>query len=103
MALLVAVVLLPGGMITPAFLAFLVPLIGPPPLLDTGLPAALGAAIAVPAITVRANEEDRLATEALPPAENRFAMNVCHCVVAGGTRQRQWLRGKLGPVPFGLT
>jgi hypothetical protein len=56
--------------------ALLVPFIGLPPLLVPGLIAAFGAAIAVTAITVRADEKYcvALATATNPMKENRFAV-----------------------------
>ena len=48
-------------MIESSFRALLVAPIGAPPLLAAGLLAALGAAIAMSAIAVRADEENRVA------------------------------------------
>ena len=62
------------------------------------------AAVAVAAITVRANEENRLAalTKAKPLPQNRFAVNHRHASSQAGTGQRQWSRGRLEPALFGL-
>lgn len=67
-------------MIEPSLAALLVTPVGGPPLLAAGLLAALGAAVAVSAITVRADEENRLTllTQANPLPQNRFAMNHRH-------------------------
>ncbi len=67
-------------MIEPSLAAPLVTPVGGPPLLAAGLFAAWGAAVAVSAITVRADEENRLALlpEAKPLPQNRFAMNHRH-------------------------
>ena len=48
-------------MVEPPARTLLVPFIGIPPLLTPGLIAALDAAITVPAIAVRADEEDSVA------------------------------------------
>jgi len=68
------------AMIEPSLAAPLVTPVGGPPLLAAGLLAALGAAVAVSAITVRADEENRLTllTQANPLPQNRFAMNHRH-------------------------
>jgi hypothetical protein len=76
---------LPVAMIQPAFLAALMPPIRASPLADAGLPTAVLAAIAMAAITVRADEEQgaavRLATG--PQQENAFAVNRSrHCSLA---------------------
>ena len=67
-------------MIELPFGALLVSSVGAPPLLAAGLFAALGAAVAVASITVRADEENRLAglAKANPLPQNRFAMNHRH-------------------------
>jgi hypothetical protein len=74
------------AMIEPSFPTLLVTPVGAPPLLATGLFAALDAAVAVSAITVRADEENRLATltkaKSLP--QNRFAMNHRHASSPAG-------------------
>jgi hypothetical protein len=73
-------------MIELPFGALLVAAIGAPPLLAAGLPAALVATVAVSAITVRADEENRVAALAkansLP--QNRFAMNLRHASSQAG-------------------
>ncbi len=48
-------------MIESSFLAALVPAIGASPLVESGLVAALLAAIAVATVTMRADEKDRVA------------------------------------------
>jgi hypothetical protein len=67
-------------MIEPSFRAPLVAPVGGPPLPPASLVAALGAAVAVSAIAVRADEENRLAalTKAEPLPKNRFAVNRRH-------------------------
>ena len=73
-------------MIKPAFPALLMPPVGTPPLFEPGLPAAFGAAIAMPAITVRTDEEDRVALPARtnPLKKNRFAVNRRHASSQAG-------------------
>ena len=66
------------AMIELPFRTLLVPLVGPLPLLPAGLLAASDAAVAVPAITVRADVEHRLTPQAKSLPENRFAMNRRH-------------------------
>ncbi|MBK5294725.1 MAG: hypothetical protein JJE04_23990 [Acidobacteriia bacterium] len=82
----VPVVPLVPVMIEPPFRALLVPSVGPPPLLPAGLIAAWGAAIAVSAITVRADEEHCLAllTETNSMKENRFAVHCRHALSQAG-------------------
>jgi len=67
---------LPVAMIEPAFYTALVPPVGAASLTETGLLAALQTAIAMPAITVRADKEDRVTV--LPAAcalqQMRFGM-----------------------------
>ena len=60
--------------------ALLVPFIGFPPLLTPGLIAAVGAAIAVSAIAVRADVKHRVALPAATNSkiENRFAVHQRH-------------------------
>ena len=72
--------LLPVAMIEPSLRALLVAPVGGPPLSAAGLCAALGTAVAVAAIAVRADEEHCLAplTPANPLPQNRFAMNRRH-------------------------
>ena len=74
------------AMIELPFGALLVAAIGPPPLLAAGLLAALVAAVAVPAIAMRADEENRVAalTKANPLPQNRFAMNRRHASSQAG-------------------
>ena len=67
-------------MIEPPFRASLVAPVGGLPLPPASLVAALGAAVAMPSIAVRADEENLLAAltkaELLP--QNRFAVNHRH-------------------------
>jgi hypothetical protein len=95
--------LLAIAMIEPPFRALLVAPVGGPPLSAASLVAALGAAVAVSAIAVRADEENRFAVltkaELLP--QNRFAVNHRPPSPASGTGQRQWSRGRLEPALFG--
>jgi hypothetical protein len=66
--------------------ALLVAATGAPPLLAAGLLAALVVAVAVSAITVRPDEENRVAalTKANPLPQNRFAMNHRHASSQAG-------------------
>ncbi|HKV82444.1 MAG TPA: hypothetical protein VJP02_30130 [Candidatus Sulfotelmatobacter sp.] len=75
-----AVLPLTIAMIELPFGALLVALICAPPLLAAGLVAAWFAAVAMSAIAVRADEENRVAalTKANPLPQNRFAMNHRH-------------------------
>ena len=68
------------AMIELPFGALLVASVGAPPLLPAGLLAALVAAVAVSAVAVRADEENRVAalTKANSLPQNRFAMNHRH-------------------------
>ncbi len=68
------------AMIEPSLAAPLVAPVGGPPLLAAGQLAALGATVAMSAVTVLADEENRLAllTKANPLPQNRFAMNHRH-------------------------
>jgi hypothetical protein len=68
------------AMIEPSFGTPLVAPVGGSPLLASGLFAALGTAVSMAAVTVRADEENRLAalTKAKPLPQNRFAVNHCH-------------------------
>jgi hypothetical protein len=95
--------MLPVAMIEPAFRALLVTGIGTPALPAARLLAASGAAIAVAAIAVRADEKHRAAlfahANSLP--ENRFVVNRRHAFSQAGGRQRQRLRGRLEPAQFG--
>jgi len=74
------------AMIELPFGALLVASVGAPPLLPTGLLAALVAAVAVSAVAVRADEENRVAalTKAKPLPQNRFAMNHRHASSQAG-------------------
>jgi len=79
------------AMIESPFGTPLVAPVGGPSLLPAGLFAAWDAAVAVSAITVRADEENRLAPlpQAKPLPQNRFAVNHRHASSQAGTRQRQ--------------
>ena len=90
-------------MIEPSFGTPLVAPVGAPSLLAAGLFTALGAAVAVAAVTVCADEENRLAalSKAKPLPQNRFAVNHRHASSQAGTGQRQWSRGRLEPALFG--
>jgi hypothetical protein len=72
-----AVLLLPIPVVEPAFRALLVAAVGHPVLPAPGFSAARRAAIALPAIAVRANPEQRLASLAAtnPRPETHFWMN----------------------------
>src|ERR1039458_2655882 len=87
-------------MIKPAFRALLVPGVGPPPLLEASLLAASGAAIAMAAVAVRADEKHRatLFAHANSLPENPFAVNRHHAFSQAGGRQRQIYRGINKPV-----
>ena len=80
------VLALPVAMIEPSFRAPLVASVGPPALLRAGMLAARDAAIAMSAIAVRAEEEDRLAllTKANPLPQNRFVVNRRHASSQAG-------------------
>jgi len=73
-------------MVEQSFATPLVAPVGGPLLLAAGLLAAWGAAVAVSAVTVRADEENRLAllTKANPLPQNRFAMNHRHASSQAG-------------------
>ena len=73
-------------MIEPSFRAPLVAPVGGPPLPAASLVAALGAAVAVSAIAVRADEENRLAalSKAKPLPQNRFAVYYRHASSQAG-------------------
>jgi hypothetical protein len=81
-----AVLALAVAMIEPPFRTLLVPPVGTPPLTLAGELAALRAAIAVSAITVRADEESRvtLLAQANSLPENCFAMNRRHASLPAG-------------------
>ncbi len=68
------------------FRALLVSPVGAPPLFEPGLRAAFGAAVAVPAIAVRADEKDCAAVPARtdPLKENRFVVNRRHASSQAG-------------------
>ena len=72
-----AVVLLPIPVVEPAFRALLIAAVGRPVLPAPGFGAANRAAIALPAITMSTNPEDRLASLAAANAlpENHFSRN----------------------------
>jgi hypothetical protein len=74
------VIALPVAMIEPSFGALLVPAVGAPSLADAGMLTAWGAAVALSAVAVRADEEHcmTLATKANSLPEYRFAMNCRH-------------------------
>jgi hypothetical protein len=74
------------AMIEPPLSAPLVAPVGGPPLLEAGLFAALGTAVAMATVTVLADEENRLAplTKANPLPQNRFAMNHRHASSQAG-------------------
>jgi hypothetical protein len=73
-------------MIELPFEALLVAAVGAPPLLAAGLLAALFAAVAMSAIAVSADKENRVAalTKANPLPQNRFAMNRRHASSQAG-------------------
>jgi hypothetical protein len=62
------------AVIESAFRALLMPAVGTAPLLSSGVVAASLAAIAVSTIAVLTNQEHRLAIQAQPLPQNRFAM-----------------------------
>jgi hypothetical protein len=74
------VLLLTITMVEPPFGTLLVAFIGAPPLPASSLLAAWFAAVAMSAIAVRADKENRVAasTKANPLPQNRFAMNHRH-------------------------
>jgi hypothetical protein len=74
------VIALPVAMIEPSFGAPLVAGVGAPSLVEAGTLTAWGAAVALSAIAVRADEEHcvTLATEANSLPEYRFAVNCRH-------------------------
>jgi hypothetical protein len=71
---------LPLAMIEPSFGTPLVAPVGGSPLLAAGWFAALGTAVSMAAVTVRAEEENRLAAlpKAKPLPQNRFTVNHRH-------------------------
>lgn len=78
--------LLAVAMIELPFGAILVALVGAPLLLPAALLAALVVTVAVSAVAVRADEENRVAawTKASPLPQNRFAMNHRHASSQAG-------------------
>jgi hypothetical protein len=91
-------------MIKLPFGALLVAAVGTSPLLAAGSFAAWVATVAVSAVAVGADEENRVAalTKATPLPQIRFAMNHRHASSQAGTGQRQCSRGRLKPALFGL-
>ena len=81
-----AVLALPVAMIEPSFRALLVPPVGTPPLTPAAKLTALRAAIAVSAITVRADEKRRLALwpKANPLPQNCFLVDLRHASSQAG-------------------
>jgi hypothetical protein len=81
-----AVLALPVAMIEPSFRAPLVPPVGTPPLAPAGKLAALGAAITMPAITMRADEEGRVTLRAGADSlsQNCFVVNLRHASSQAG-------------------
>ena len=81
-----AVLALPVAMIESAFRALLVPPVCTPPLTPPGKLTALRAAIAVSAITVRADEESHVTlwSEANSLPENCFVVNLRHAFSQAG-------------------
>src|SRR3989442_6141864 len=92
-------------MIELPFRALLVAFIGAPPLPAAGLVAALSAALAMSAIAVRADEENRVAalTKANPLPQNRFAMNHRHASSLAELDNGTGLVAALKPALFGFT
>ena len=80
------VIALPVAMIEPSFGALLVPAVGAPSLAGSGLLTAWGAAVALSAIAVRADEEHcvTLATEANSLPEYRFTVTCRHAPSQAG-------------------
>ena len=66
------------AMIQPAFGALLMPAVGVAALLEPGLLAAIQAAIAVSAIAMLTDQEQRLATRAQPLPKHYFAVRRRH-------------------------
>jgi hypothetical protein len=84
---------LPVAMIESSFQAPLMAAVSTASLLDPGLSAARGTAIAVSAITVLADPEHRMASPAAanPLPKNHFAMSRHPCVRAGlDNGNRSW-------------
>jgi len=75
---------LPVAMIEPALGALLVPAIGAAALLEASLAAAIQAAIAMSAITMLADQKQRLTAQAKPLPKHHFAVRRRHrCERAG--------------------
>lgn len=73
-----AILALTVAMIQPAFGALLMPAVGVAALLEPGLLAAIQAAIAVSAIAMLTDQEQRLATRAQPLPKHYFAVRRRH-------------------------
>jgi hypothetical protein len=80
------IIALAVAMVEPSFGAALMAVVGAPPLADAGMLAAWGAAVALSAIAVRADEEYgvTLVTETNSLPEYRFAMNCRHASSQAG-------------------
>jgi hypothetical protein len=80
------IIALTVAMIEPSFEAPLMAVVGASPLAASGMLTALGAAVALSAITVRADEEHcvTLVTKANSLPEYRFAMNCRHASSQAG-------------------
>ena len=94
---------LPVTMIQPPFFTALVPPIRAAPLAEASLLAAFHAAIAMSAVTVGADVEDRVAMfpAAGPLQETRIVMGQRRRHRRGAGRQRQPSYVRLDPVLFG--
>ena len=66
------------AMIEPALGALLMPAVGAAALLEPGLEAALQTAIAMSAITMLADQKQRLTAQAKPLPKHHFAVRRCH-------------------------
>jgi hypothetical protein len=93
-----SVFLLAFAMVLSGFRTVPVTAIGAAMLVESGLFAASRAAIALSAIATGTDKELLVAFTAAanPSPKSDFAMS-SHALLAGGTRQRQWLRGTLKP------
>ncbi len=93
------------AMIEPSFGALLVAAVGAPSLVDAGSLTALGTAVALPAITVRADKEHRVTflTEANSLPEYRFAMNCRHPSSQARLDNGSRFVARLEPAQFGFT
>ena len=80
------IIALPIAMIESAFPALLVSPVGAPPLFEACLCAAPGAAVAVPPVTVGADEKDcaTVSAQTDPLQENRFVVNRRHASSQAG-------------------